>query len=168
VLAVLTFTANPFSRAIEKAQSRIANDQSHGLLEERGYDRVWNNPEYWFFGAGEGDYKRFADTTVIHSHELHSSAATLFFSYGVIGVALFAVFLWLALKGLSGRMWIVVLPGFAYGMVHQGLRFTLMWVMLGFVIALRHHEQQQARQPRAPRLSSLPVPARSSAEPRPA
>jgi hypothetical protein len=138
VLAVLALTSNPFSRALEKAQFRIENDQSHGLLEERGYDRVIEHPEYWIFGSGEGDYQRFADTTVIGSHELHSSAATLFFSYGIIGLGLFGAFLWLALRGVSGRMFVILVPGFAYGMVHSGMRFALMWVMIGMAMALRH------------------------------
>ncbi len=145
VLAVLSLTSNPFSRAIEKAQQRIENDQSFGLLEERGYDRVYNNPQYWLFGAGEGDYYRFSETTMIHSHELHSSGATLFFSYGIIGVSLFAAFLWQALRGISFRILIVVGPGFAFGMVHQGLRFTYMWVMLGMAMVLRHLDDQDKR-----------------------
>ena len=32
--------------------------------------------------------------------------------------------------------WIVVGPAFAYGMTHQGLRFTLLWVLLGIAVAL--------------------------------
>ena len=145
VALALAFTSNPFSHALERAQQRIATDQSHGLLEERGYDRVIQYPEYWIFGSGEGDYARFADTTVIHSHELHSSAATLFFSYGIIGVLVFGMFLYRALRGASARILFIVMPGFAYGMVHQGLRFTLMWVMLGVAMALRHHDGEVRR-----------------------
>lgn len=145
VLAVLAVTPNPFSRAIERAERRIANDQAHGLLEERGYDRIVNHPEHWVFGAGEGNYQRFAETTVIKSHELHSSGATIFFSYGIVGVILFATFVWFAIRGVTARSFLILMPGFAYGMTHQGLRFILMWVMLGMVMALRHDESERRR-----------------------
>ncbi len=138
VVVILSVTSNPFSRAIEKAQERIDNDQSYGLLEERGYDRVYNHPEYWVFGSGEGDYFRFKDTTVIKSHELHSSGATLFFCYGILGMSLFAAFVFYAFRGAGFRTLMIVLPSFAYGLAHQGLRFTMMWVMFGTVMALKH------------------------------
>ena len=161
VLGVLAFTSNPFSRAMEKAQQRIDNDQTYGLLEERGYDRVLQYPEYWLFGSGEGDYQRFSDTTVIGSHELHSSAATLFFSYGIIGLSLFGTFAWLALRRSSFKMMMIVLPSFAYGMVHQGLRFSLMWGLIGMMMALRHLEAQKHLKPppAAPPLGLPLVPA---------
>jgi len=146
ILVVLAVTTNPFSRALEKAQQRIENDEHMGLLEERGYDRVINHPEYWLLGSGEGHYRRFADTTLIGSHELHSSGATLFFCYGIVGLLLFGAFIMLALRGIGARNALIVMPGFAYGMVHQGLRFSLMWVMVGFVMALRHdRDSQRAR-----------------------
>jgi len=149
VIGVLALTPNPFSQAIERAERRIAYDQTHSLLEERGYDRVVNHPEYWVFGSGEGNYRRFQQTTVIGAHELHSSGATIFFCYGIIGVALFGVFMWLALRGASARTLMIVVPGFAYGMTHQGLRFILMWVMLGMVMATRHDELQRRSRQRA-------------------
>lgn len=164
VLAVLALTPNPFSHALQRAEDRIENDESHGMIEERGYDRVLKHREYWVFGAGEGDYVRFVDdASVIGSHELHSSAATLLFSYGFIGVFLFAAFMWLALRGGSARSLLVVGSGFAYGMVHQGIRFTLFWVMIGMAMAICHLERQERRERRDAMLTSRSGLARSSA-----
>jgi len=137
VFAVLIFTDNPFSAAIEHAQQRIDADQKFGLLEDRGYDRISEFPEYWALGAGEGAYRRFKDVSAIGSHELHSSMATLFFCYGVVGVLLFAMFLWGTMRGSGLRAWIIVGSSFAYGMTHQGLRFRLLWLLLGMVCSLR-------------------------------
>ena len=145
VLGVLALTPNPFSRAIARAEYRIETDNTHSLLEERGYDRIINHPEHWLIGSGEGAYRRFTETTVIGAHELHSSGATIFFCYGIIGVILFGMFMWLVVKGSSSRAWLIVLPGFAYGMTHQGLRFIFMWVLLGVVMAVRHDEADQRR-----------------------
>lgn len=149
VFAVLVFTDNPFSAAIDHAQRRIDDDQSLGLLEERGYDRVSQYPEYWLFGSGEGDYRRFTETSAIGAHELHSSMATLFFCYGVIGTLLFALFMWWTLSGAGIRAWIIVGTGFAYGMTHQGLRFRLLWLLLGMICALRELDRRDRM--RAPR-----------------
>jgi len=137
VFAALVFTDNPFSAAIEHAQQRIENDQSLSFFEERGYDRIAAYPEYWMFGAGEGGYRRFIETSAIGAHELHSSMATLFFCYGIIGTLLFSSFLWLTFWGAGLRVWVIVGAGLAYGMTHQGLRFRLLWLMLGMIMALR-------------------------------
>ena len=153
VLAALVFTSNPFSTAIERAQHRIETDQSLGFFEERGYDRIIEYPEYWAFGAGEGAYDRFKETSAIGSHELHSSMATLFFCYGVLGTVIFLAFMWRIMWGAGLRAWVVVGAALAYGMTHQGLRFRLMWVMLGMVSALREF---------TPRPSAAQVPAKEA------
>ncbi len=149
VFSVLIFTNNPFSRAIERAQSRIENDESYGFFEERGYDRILAFPQYWVLGAGEGDYRRFKDTSVIGAHELHSSMATLFFCYGIVGVTLFGVFLWGTMAGAEMRAWLIVGAAFAYGMTHQGLRFRMLWLLLGLVCCMR----ELASRERAARLA---------------
>lgn len=137
VFVVLIFTDNPFSNAIDRAQARIENDKSLQFVDERGYDRILNYPEYCVLGAGEGGYTRFRETSLIGSHELHSSMGTLFFCYGIAGTILFGIFLWRTTSGSGLRAWIIVGGGFAYGMTHQGLRFRLLWVLLGMVCALR-------------------------------
>jgi hypothetical protein len=145
VLLVLVFTPNPFSAAMDRAQERIETDEHLGFWEERGYDRILNHPEYWFLGSGEGAYRRFRETTAIRAHELHSSIGTLFFSYGIVGTALFAVFMWLVMRGTPLITWLVVMPAFAYGMTHQGIRFSMMWVLLGVVMTLRDERETDPR-----------------------
>jgi hypothetical protein len=138
VLTVLIFTPNRFSDAIDRAHDRIVNDESRDFIEERGYDRIINNPEYTIFGAGEGGYKRFRDSTEIGSHEIHSSIGTLIFCYGLVGTVLFGLFVLLSLQRAELQTWIVMGPAFAYGMTHQGLRFTMFWVLIGVAVGLRH------------------------------
>lgn len=137
VFGALIFTDNPFSAAIDRAEQRITGDQSYSFLEERGYDRIAAFPEYWAFGAGEGAYRRFKDVSAIGSHELHSSLATLFFCYGIVGTIAFCLFLSGALSGAGARAWIIVGAGLAYGMTHQGLRFRMLWLLLAMVTTLR-------------------------------
>jgi hypothetical protein len=134
---VLILTPNPFSDALDRAQERIEKDESLDFFEERGYDRISNHSEYWVLGSGEGAYRRFAETTAIKSHELHSSLGTLFFCYGIVGTVLFMIFMWFVMRGTVFQTWLIVAPAFAYGMTHQGLRFSLMWVMLALVVMTR-------------------------------
>lgn len=129
---VVTFVA-PVRDAINRSEDRIRNDSHQTFLLERGYDRVWNHPEYWLLGSGEGGYQRFALTTTVGSVELHSSAGTVFFCYGIVGSLLFIYFLVVAIAGLGWRTGFMLAPAAAYGVVHQGLRFTLLWLVLAVV-----------------------------------
>lgn len=154
VFGALIFTDNPFSAAIDHAQDRIDHDQSLGFVEERGYDRIYEYPEYTLVGAGEGAYIRFKDTSLIGAHELHSSVATLFFCYGIVGTLLFGLFMWGTLSGAGLRAWIIVGTGFAYGMTHQGLRFRVLWLLLGMVTALRELRLRDLRVRRPDQVAS--------------
>lgn len=139
----LTFAlAAPMRNAVDGAIARYeAHDTSP--LEDRGYDRITDYPEYWLFGSGEGGYNRFRYDSALGAHEIHSSAGTLFFCYGLIGTLLFVTFLWRVMKGGGLRSWMLIAPSLAYGMAHQGLRTTMFWVLLALVVTLR--EQATAR-----------------------
>jgi hypothetical protein len=141
---LLLAVSNPVMETLRATQDRIEKDQSHDFFEERGYDRILNHKEYWLFGSGEGAYKRFKDTTVIGSHELHSSAGTIFFCYGIIGSFLFLLFCFRMVRGAPFRQLLLLLPAASFGITHQGLRFTLFWVLLAMFIALRDHDRRRA------------------------
>ncbi len=134
-VALLAF--DPASAVLARAQDRIRTDQTAGFFEERGYDRITSHPEFWLLGAGEGKYERFADTTVIGDHELHSSAGTVFFCYGVVGSLLFLAFLGRLMVGAPLRVMVLLLPAAAYGLTHQGLRVTLFWMLLALFLCLK-------------------------------
>jgi hypothetical protein len=127
--------------------------QEDDSLAGRGYDRIWNNPGYLLFGAAEGAYRRFDS---VLSGEIHSSPATLFFSYGFVGGGIFVVFLTYILRGSERRSWLLLMPTLMYGLTHNGLRFSLLWVTLAFfyctqreVYLMRVSEAQKRVQLRA-------------------
>ncbi|MEZ4362733.1 MAG: hypothetical protein R3B48_21250 [Kofleriaceae bacterium] len=138
VLGLLSFP-NPLTETMERSRDRLTEKQDVGFFNSRGYDRIWNHKEYWVIGAGEGGLSRFADTSVIGDHELHSSAGTLFFCYGLVGVVLFASFLLRVVEGSTVRSAMLLLPALAYSLAHQGLRFTLFWILIGVFIGLKKH-----------------------------
>ena len=83
------------------------------------------------------------ETSVIGAHELHSSAGTIFFCYGIVGTVLFGVFSWRVIQRGRLRYVLMLLPASAYGLTHQGLRFTLLWVLLAMFIALKDYERRR-------------------------
>ncbi len=143
VFLLLLYVPSPMQDAIDRTLTRFDNDVSLGFFEERGYDRIWNHPEHWVMGAGEGGYLRFSESTAIRAHEIHSSVGTLFFSYGIVGTTIFAVFTLIVLRRKGLRTWLLVLPTMAYGMTHQGLRTTLFWVLLAIVAIMGNPNKQR-------------------------
>ncbi len=137
VFGAFVVVAEPYLHVIEKATYRVQNDETAGFFEERGYDRITSHPEYWLLGSGEGAYRRYAGMSVIGSHELHSSAGTLFFCYGIVGTLLFLAFLLRVAHGAGLQTAALLVPAAAYGLSHQGLRFTLLWVLLACVVAIK-------------------------------
>jgi hypothetical protein len=116
-------------------------EQEDDSLEARGYDRIWKYPEYLLYGAGEGAYQRF-----LHDVEMHSTFGTVLFSYGIGGLALFLGLLWMIFRRAELRHLAYFLPACLYGITHQGLRFTLLWVFLGLVFARAVYYEPRIRQ----------------------
>jgi hypothetical protein len=140
---IALLVANPINDMVDSAIARFENDESYGFLEERGYDRITEHPEYWITGAGEGGFRRFRETTIIEDHEIHSSFGTVFFSYGIVGLAIFIGFLFSVVRGTELRTWLLLAPAMAYGVTHQGLRFTPFWVLLAIVVAIRADDDRK-------------------------
>ncbi|HEX2686606.1 MAG TPA: hypothetical protein VHN14_08310 [Kofleriaceae bacterium] len=138
--AVMVSGIGPFADAIEASQDRVLNLSSRSdasFFQERGYDRIWRNQQYLLLGAGEGGLSRFDDTAYVKDMEIHSSAGTILFSYGIVGSVVFLVFLWRLIRGARARLAITLLPPLLYTGAHQGLRFTMLWVVLAVFVALK-------------------------------
>lgn len=138
VVAVVAMFAvsNPLSSIVDATGQRIEYRRKENVLEARGYDRVWRFKEYVVLGAGEGDLGRFTDNPS-QAIEIHSSAATVLFSYGIVGAILFLTFVSRLLRGATLRSAMLVVPVGMYTVTHQGLRFTMLWVLLSFFLVLK-------------------------------
>jgi hypothetical protein len=139
----MTTVGGPLATAINNAEERSQALSRHGTFsEERGYDRIWKNPEYLLTGAGEGEYQRFAKPGEL-ARELHSSFGSVLFAYGIIGAALFFVFLARVAKGTSFRDKAILAAGLSFALAHQGLRFTMFWVVLVVFVVLKELAAQR-------------------------
>jgi hypothetical protein len=128
----------PIANAIEVSENRITNGQDRKMTfaEERGYDRIWRNPQYLLTGAGEGAYERFVGVGE-KRRELHSSFGTVLFGYGVVGIALFVLFGVRVVRGAPLRIALMLVPSLVFTVAHQGLRFTMFWVVLAAFVELK-------------------------------
>lgn len=107
--------------------------------------RILEHPEHLAFGAGEGAVDRFDP---VHPIEIHSSAGTLLFSYGVVGSALFLLFLYHVLKLASPYLIAHLIPVTFYTLTHQGLRESMFWILLAFLQCLAAEIRSQRKLPR--------------------
>jgi len=129
------FVGGPITSVVDSSQERVRNRRSNvGFFAERGYDRIWEHKQYLVFGAGEGGLTRFSTTMQM---EIHSSIGTVIFSYGLVGTALFLIFMWRLVRGAPLMFAAVLIPPMAYTVAHQGLRFTMLWVLLAIFVALK-------------------------------
>jgi hypothetical protein len=150
----------PIADAIEASQDRVLNRSRNSnatFFEERGYDRIWRNEQYLVLGAGEGGLSRFDDTAYVKSMEIHSSAGTVLFSYGVVGSILFLVLMWRVIRGARVRLMITLLPPLLYTGAHQGLRFTMLWIVLAVFVALKDESLRYGSYPSSPAETTRPT-----------
>lgn len=101
------------------------------IYTKRGYDRIINNNEYLLYGAGEGRYDRFNSKL---GGELHSLFGNIFFSYGILGLIFFFLFIYKTEKVLNIIMY--MLPVFIYSLTHNTIRNPLLWILLAVIIAI--------------------------------
>jgi hypothetical protein len=113
---------------IETVQASTTED----YLTDRGIERLMEHPRYLFAGAGEGYHLRFHHAKL----EIHSSAANMLFSYGLIGTGLFLVFLrWFSLTA-GPRVTLLMIPALSYSFFHQGMRARPFWLLLAVGLGL--------------------------------
>lgn len=107
----------------------MTNEKDTNLDSGRGYGRIFEMGVHFLWGMGEGGFYRFESRT---GAELHSTFVSLFVSYGLIGLGSYL----LLMKRCLGRKKeftnnIIVLFGLLlYSISHNGVRNTLVWILL--------------------------------------
>lgn len=122
----------------QEVESRIStlNLDSTSNLEERRYDRVFENKKYWFLGAGEGaTHKRF------QSGEIHSTFFNIFFNYGIVGTVLFLFLFVYLIKNSRWEELILLFIIFIYGLTHNGIRQGFIWILIALIFAVNRKEK---------------------------
>ena len=110
-------------------------------LAHRGYDRIFEYPEHLILGSGEGAFQRFT-ISLTKDIEFHSIWGTIIYGYGIAGTLTFFGLLYFVFRQAPIRHIVYFLPMAAYGITHQGLRFSFLWVFFGIVFALAQTRQR--------------------------
>jgi len=116
----------------ESLHVRLFGPQPDDTLDARGYGRLSSYPEYWLLGAGEGSYDRFGAGI-----EFHSTLGNIQVSYGMVGTLLFLATVFQFIRGRGLADLYIVAPMLTYGIWHNGVRNTSLWVLLALIACLR-------------------------------
>lgn len=123
-------------RIMERIEQKNKSFQEE--LTYRGYARIWRQPEYLAFGAGEGAYDRF-DT--LRGHELHSTFGNVLMSYGVAGSLLLVCVFWMLGRQVGWLSLLYLFPVWIFGLTHNGIRHTEFW-LLPLVLWCAHRSEE--------------------------
>ena len=114
-------------------------------LDGRGYTRLVQNAIYLVLGAGEGAFWRHSGGG--YNQELHSGLATIIFSYGVVGMSIFFMFLYGVVRKTSLFFTLIFIIVMMFGFTHQNFRFSLYWVYLAVIymtpVFVSHKKQER-------------------------
>jgi hypothetical protein len=124
------------NQTLNSIRIRIRNmgsEKDSALGIGRGYNRVQELGMHFLWGMGEGAYERFQ---VLSGKEVHSTLINILVSYGAVGSL---AYLWLIgrpllrcgarLQNLACVSGVVL-----YSFTHNGIRNTLLWLLLAAVI----------------------------------
>lgn len=136
------------SQSIAALEKRLNRNRPVSEFETRGYDRILRYVSHIVIGAGEGEKERFVAPGSKHTIEIHSTFGTLLFSYGLLGISMFFLFLWRTTRVMGFDRYIYLAPSMAYGMTHNGLRFSFFWFMVGMLLSYAITEGKKARSQR--------------------
>jgi hypothetical protein len=138
-VALLAFGGDPRGALDQDGLKALQRgDRGVSFADERAYTRIWKFKEYVITGAGEGGYKRFAQPGH-QALEIHSSLGTVVFCYGIIGLALFAQLFVQLFRQVNLSVSILMLPMMMYSIAHQGLRFSLFWIVIALFAGVAPH-----------------------------
>lgn len=118
-------------------------DENDSSLDARGYLAFFDASSLQLiFGMGT-DYAR----NVLGGKEVHSTLASVFTYYGFIGFLLFSsmLFIWaVAIWSRFGGVALICIagPSMAYGLTHNGIRFSIFWILFGASLAMARKAQR--------------------------
>lgn len=126
------------NRVLSMFRRRILNlnsENDSSLGSGRGYTRVFEMGVHFFWGMGEGAYRRF---TSLSGYEVHSTYINTLVSYGLIGMIAYAyIFLRPLFNGkYTARNFACFSGILLYFVVHNGIRNTLLWILIAVVLQI--------------------------------
>jgi len=97
--------------------------------DTRGYNRIYQYPEYLFFGSGQAEDYRFKS-----DFEIHSTWMGILFYYGIFTLTYFIYFLYKLFSNLNIFQIGIIMGPLIYGFSTFGLRTPIFWMLIGVII----------------------------------
>lgn len=126
------------NRVLHELRERIlfmGEENDSGLAYGRGYARVEEIGIHFLWGTGEGAYDRFVAR---HGTEVHSTFVSLLICYGVVGLISYITIIGRCVgigKNSVFKRNVIALSGvFLYAITHNGIRNTLLWILLSAML----------------------------------
>lgn len=149
---LLFFSNNRFvlnNRTLYQMRYRIlymSQENDSGLAYGRGYARVLEMLPHILWGTGEGAYERFVAR---HGTEVHSTFVSLLTCYGAVGLFGYLM-IFKKCMGKGKLFWqnmIALLGLFLYALTHNGIRNTLLWIILAMMLLQNTQKNKDYDQP---------------------
>lgn len=118
----------------DKLIRRFTHVQADDSLTSRGYFRLLEMPQFLIAGAGEGAFWRVS-ASAGKEVEIHSTPVHFITSYGLIGLGFLGAFAAVFLRRLTLAAMAILVAILIYGLAHNGLRFTHLWLVLALIAA---------------------------------
>lgn len=111
---------NNIDKQTSVIEARFEEDSKEDSVFGRGYNRIYNNPKYVIFGAGESGIDRW-DKIWGESIEIHSTLGNILFCYGFLGLLLFVLYLFNCISVIELSL-LIFAPVFVHSLVHNDIR----------------------------------------------
>lgn len=108
-----------------KMHTLIYADGIQYVLRERAAEKILTYPEYFAYGAGEGNYERYYPDPV---NEIHSSFINLFYSYGIIPFSFLVIWLYKGLRNINRTVVICLITILVESTFLVNYRQALFWI----------------------------------------
>lgn len=126
-----TFSQSSIIERVEQKVDKLSdNNMGATNIQERGIDKLILYPEKIIFGAGEGYYVRFDKAYT--DLEVHSTALSILFYYGIVPTMLFSFWCYKNIRILTVSNVAVILSLFIESLTLLNQRQPLFWMI--FVI----------------------------------
>jgi hypothetical protein len=122
------------------ASQRFSEINVDDDLDERGWYRLIEYPDFLLFGAGQGQHFRFNSDV-----EIHSTWAGIFFYYGLIGFILFFFPFFLMIKNLKMGSKLIVLAPLVYSLSTFSARTPIFWFFIAAAIVATVRQSSAGR-----------------------
>ncbi len=112
------------------SESEPQDSAGQSLLEDRGYDIIYNYPGYIFFGAGEGGYDRYPQSAKGYEVEIHATLPALLFYYGIIPFVILLRWIHAKIRRVDPRILIALIALLAESLTLVNHRQSLLWLII--------------------------------------